>query len=68
MKSLRTTNWLLFGILFALLARLVLDTLSTTAMAGPYAAKPLIDWCITEHPNEKPAQYLHVVSHNFSGN
>ena len=65
-KTLRTTNGLLLGIFLLLLAHLV-EILSTPAWAEPYAPKPLIDFCITEHPNTKPSSYLHVVTHNFSG-
>ncbi len=66
MTSLRVTNWLLVGIFFVLFAHL-LEMVSTPALAIPYSPTPLIDFCITEHPNEKPSHYLHVVTHNFSG-
>ena len=63
MKTRRMTNWLLFGILLALLADLGQRWISTPAVAETFH----LDHCITEKPNEKPASYLHVVAHNFAG-
>ena len=63
MHSLRMTNWLLLGIFLTLLAHL-LEMMSTPALAEVYLPKERIDSCITEHPNDKPSHYLHVVIHN----
>ena len=63
MRDLRTTNWLLLGILLALLGHLALKLGAAPALAETFQ----LDSCITQKPNEKPASYLHVVSHNLSG-
>lgn len=62
MNTLRATNWLLLGILLALVARLGLQLLPT-AIAETFK----LDTCVTAFPNDKPASYLHVVPHTFSG-
>jgi len=67
MTSLRVTNWLLLGILVALLAHLGWNLDSTPALAGPYTAQEAIAAAITDRPSDKPARYLHVVTHNFAG-
>ena len=66
MQSLRVTNWLLLGIVLALFAHL-LGMTSTPVLAEMYLPKERMDTCITDHPNEKPIRYLHVVTHTFSG-
>ncbi|MDO8730734.1 MAG: hypothetical protein Q7J69_06105 [Candidatus Omnitrophota bacterium] len=63
MKTGRITNWLLFGILLALLMDLGQRWMSTPAVAETFQ----IDHCVTQKPNEKPASYLHVVTHDFAG-
>ena len=63
MKSLRTTNWLLLGIFLALLAHLGVRLGLPTAIAETFK----LDTCVTAFPNDKPASYLHVVPHSFSG-
>ena len=72
MSDLRTTNWLLLGILMALLVHLgreVLDAAVVFADAdgGPYHALSLTEWCVTKKANDKPKMYLHVVTHNYAG-
>jgi hypothetical protein len=63
MRELRTTNWLLLGILLALLAHPALRMGAGEVLAETFQ----LDACITQKPNEKPASYLHVVTHDFSG-
>ncbi len=67
MRSLRVTNWLLLGIFLALAAHLVLESGVTPALAGPYAAQEAIAVAITTKPADRPAGYVHVVTHNFAG-
>ena len=64
MNTHRMTNWLLFGILLALLMDFGQRWTSSPAVAETFQ----LDHCITEKPNEKPAAYLHVVTHDFGGN
>ena len=64
MTSLRTTNWLLLGIFLTLAAHLALRWGFPPATAETLK----LDSCITSVPNEKPTAYVHVVSHDFSGN
>ena len=64
MSSLRATNWLLLGIFLALVAHL----LGVSEMLPPVVAETLrLDQCITTRPADKPTSYVHVVTHNFSG-
>ena len=63
MSDLRTTNWLLLGILLALMGNLALKMGAGEVLAETFH----LDSCITQKPNEKPATYLHVVTHDFSG-
>ena len=63
METRRMTNWLLFGILLALLAELGQRWISPPVMAETFH----LDHCITQKPNEKPAAYVHVVTHDFAG-
>ena len=64
MNTRRMTNWLLFGILLSLLMDFGQRWISPPAVAETFQ----LDHCITEKPNEKPAAYLHVVTHDFGGN
>ena len=58
MNDLRVTNWLLAGILGALLCQILLQ------QERPVSADTLrLDFCITEKMTETPQQYLHVVPH-----
>lgn len=64
MGSRRVTNWLLLGIFLALLAHL----LGVSNALTPVVAETLfLDQAITTKPNDKPASYVHVVTHSFSG-
>ncbi len=63
MNDFRTTNWLLLGILLALLGNLALKMGAGEALAETFQ----LDSCITQKPNEKPSTYLHVVTHDLSG-
>ena len=63
MNSARTTNWLLLGIFFVLLAQLV----TGTGIPSVVAETLRLDQCITGTPKEKPESYVHVVTHNFAG-
>ena len=63
MSSLRVTNGLLLGILLALVAHLALEVISTPVLAETFK----LDQCITPYANEKPASYVHVVTHDFAG-
>jgi hypothetical protein len=63
MKTLRMTNWLLFGIWLALLAHLGVRLGLPAAIAETFK----LDTCVTAFPNDKPESYVHVVAHNFSG-
>ena len=63
MRDLRTTNWLLLWILLALLGHLALKMGAGPALAETFA----LDSCITQMPSQKPASYLHVVTHNPAG-
>ncbi len=65
MNTRRTTNWLLLGILLALLTGFFRASggFETSAEAETFR----LDHCITGKANEKPAAYLHVVSHDLSG-
>ena len=63
MESRRMTNWLLFGILLALLANLGQQWLNTPAIAETFQ----LDHCITQKAHEKPEAYVHVVTHDFAG-
>ncbi len=63
MNDLRATNWLLVGILIALVAHL-----GVRLGVAPAIAETLrLDNCITSKPNDKPAAYVHVVTHQLSG-
>ena len=64
METRRMTNWLLFGILLALLMDFGQRWISPPAVAETFQ----LDHCITEKANEKPAAYVHVVTHDFAGN
>lgn len=63
MKNLRTTNWLLLGILLALLGHLAVKVGAGEVLAETFQ----MDSCITQKPHEKPASYLHVVTHDLAG-
>lgn len=63
MNSLRVTNWLLLGIFLVLIAHLAVRLGIPSAIAETFR----LDTCITESPNDKPATYVHVVTHNFAG-
>ncbi len=63
MGDLRTTNWLLLGILLALLGNLALKMGAAEVLAETFQ----LDTCITQKANEKPASYVHVVTHDFAG-
>ena len=58
MGDLRTTNWLLAGILGMLMVHAWIG-LQDSAQADTLR----LDDCITEHLGETPRQYLHVVVH-----
>ena len=63
MNSLRTTNWLLLAVLVGLLLDLGLRFSERPAIAETFH----LDSCITPAANDKPASYLHVVSHPYAG-
>ena len=70
MSTLRVTNWLLLGIFLMLLAHLVLRDGSSAVLAAnelPRLPQARTEYCVTDHPNEKPLSYLHVVTHPFTG-
>ncbi len=61
MGSLRVTNGLL-----AIIALLLLAHLAVRMMDRPVVAETFhLDSCITTKPGDKPASYLHVVSHGM---
>lgn len=62
MSSLRATNLLLFVITLALLAHLGLVLVNQPAVAETFR----LDTCITDRPSERPAAYLHVVTHGMA--
>ena len=64
MSTWRMTNWLLLGIFLVLLARLLGFSVDVPSVV---ADTLWLDRCITERPSEKPASYVHVVTHNFAG-
>ena len=66
-QDLRVTNWLLLGILLALVAHLGLQLSSTPVTAEMYLPTDPILQASTKLPSEKPFRYIHVVTHNFSG-
>ena len=59
MGSLRTTNRLLLGILLALAADVAIRLDVPAALAETFQ----LDTCITARPHDKPASYVHVVTH-----
>ena len=63
MGTMRLTNWLLLGILLALLAHLGMRFDQGVAMAETFQ----LDRCITSLSQERPEAYLHVVTHRFAG-
>ena len=63
MTTPRMTNWLLLGIFLILLTRLIIDVVPQSVLAETFR----LDQCITNFPNDKPASYVHVVTHDFSG-
>ena len=64
MGSLRVTNWLLLGLFLVLLAQM----LGLSDILPAVVAETLrLDQCITTKPQDKPASYVHVVTHGFSG-
>jgi hypothetical protein len=63
MSSLRLTNWLLVGIFLALVAHLGIRLAIPSVIAETFK----LDTCVTASPNDKPATYVHVVTHNFAG-
>ena len=74
LSTLRLTNWLLLGLLLALLAHVGwqggrstpghADAEEETTFRKAFRTA---DDCITTFPNEKPNCYTHVVTHNFAG-
>ncbi len=58
MSDLRVTNWLLAGILAAMVFQLFMRP-DRSAQADTFR----IDGCITDKMSETPQQYLHVVTH-----
>ncbi len=63
MNDLRLTNWLLLGILVALVAHLAIRLGTTPVIAETFK----LDQAITGFPNEEPDAYVHVVEHDFAG-
>ena len=61
--DLRVTNWLLLGILLALVAHLGVQLGAIPVLAETFK----LDTCVTPMPNDKPLSYVHVVTHNFAG-
>lgn len=58
MQEVKTTNLLLFLILLALVAN-VLVKLPHNAIAETFK----LDDCITSRPDQKPAGFVHVIQH-----
>lgn len=63
MGDVRTTNWLLLGILLALLGHVAIRLGPAPALAETLR----LDNCITTFPQDKPSGYVHVVTHTFAG-
>lgn len=59
MKRVTITNFLLALIALLLLANLILKPPSSKVEAETFK----LDDCITTNPGEKPAGYVHVVTH-----
>lgn len=59
MPKIKTTDILLFLILLSFLANILIKGPITKATAETFK----LDDCITPQPTDKPAAYLHVISH-----
>jgi len=62
MDSQRLTNGLLLVIALALLAHLGLALSERPLLAETFR----LDSCITDRPSERPASYVHVVTHGMA--
>ncbi len=62
MASLRVTNVLLLVIAGALLVHLGLALVNQPVIAETFR----LDTCITDRPSDRPAAYLHVVTHGMA--
>jgi hypothetical protein len=62
MASLKLTNLVLLVIAAALLGHLGLALVNQPVLAETFR----LDTCITDRPNDRPAAYLHVVTHGMA--